>query len=396
MRPAPRGNRGSLTVIVAVALVAMLSFGALVVDLGWARASGTQLQASVDAATIAAAASIADGPDAVRAQAKGVARLHPAGGKTIGLADTDIEIGDWDAETRTFTPSADDSGEVVRITHQLTGVSAFLGPLLGKDDWSLTRSAIAGPRDGGAKCAIMADNSATVTGSVVIDSYDSSEGSYLETAAENGGVCSNGTLDCGGSAMVYGSLAVGPSGTLTSSCTITGDETSLPKDFVIPEVDCSDAAINNNNASVSDYMTGNDFKANSKDEVSLAAGTYYFEDFEVHGQAEVSIDGDVVICVENGAVRLNGGGLINPGADPGAFTVTVADNSSVRLNGNADFYGAIIAPNSTDVRLNGNFDMYGIVIGYDVVATGNLDFHADESIMEDWMDTQGSAPSLLF
>lgn len=383
-----------MAVVVAICLIAMLSFGALVVDVGWARASATHLQTAVDAAALAGAASVDEGPEAVRAQARAIAAMHVAGGKVIELADSDIELGTWDKQSGTFTPTPDDSGDIVRVRHELTGVSAFLGPLLGKDHYDLVRGAVAGPR-GPAKCGILADEFVKVNGNVDVDSYTSSEGSYADTAAENGGVCSNGDAECNGSATIYGDLVFGPASNLINDCEVTGEEEELSKELKLPEPDCSVPPEDSNNALIEHLMSGDDLKVNSKDVITFVEGIYYFQTLEINANALVTVQGDVTICVKNGEVKINGDSIVNTSGDPNAFTIYIEDESKLSLNGNAEYYGSIIAPFSEEVKLNGNMDYYGMLVGKVIYLNGNLDFHADEDLIDLYMDVSDRAPSVL-
>ncbi len=395
MRHESESKRGGVLIIVTLLLVVLLGFVALVADLGWLRYSGVQLQAAVDAAALAGADTLDRGPELVRTQALGLAAMHNVAGDSLELAAGDVEIGTWDVDGQVFVASPDDLGNAVRVTHRVDDVTAFLGPLFGHDRLAVTRAAIAGRSGGGAACGILADNFGKLNGSLVVDSYDSSMGTYDETVGENGTVCSNLDVECNGAAVIHGSLLAGPSGDLTNDCTVTGQEGWLPAPIPMPEVDCSDARASNNNHQVASYMRGYDFKANSKDDLVLPPGTYYFEKFEVNANAKVRINGEVIVCIENGLAKLNGDGFINTSEDPAHFTVMVADDSKVTLNGNAEFYGSFIAPLSEEVKLNGNLDFYGIVIGYDVYLNGNLDFHADESLMDD-LGLTSSTTRLLF
>ncbi len=395
MRDKTRPERGGVLVIVALVLVVLLGFVALVIDLGWLRYAGVQLQAGVDAAALAGADSLHREPELLRVQAIGVAAMHQVAGEDLALAAGDVEIGTWDADSQVFLVSDEDIGNAVRVTHRVDDVTAFLGPLLGHGSLAVTRRAIAGRRGGGATCGILAENYAKLNGSILVDSYDSSAGTYDETTGDNGSVCSNLDLECNGAAEIYGSLLAGPSGELVSDCTVMGEEGRLPAPIPLPEVDCSDARASNNNHLVAPYMKGDDFKANSSDDLELPPGTYYFEKFEVNANAAVRINGEVVVCIENGGAKLNGDAFINTSEDPSLFTIMVADESKLTLNGNAEFYGSFIAPLSEEVKLNGNLDFYGIVIGYDVYLNGNLNFHADESLMDALGFTQ-YATRLLF
>lgn len=390
-----RARRGNISVIVAIALIALLSFGALVVDIGWARTSAFQLQTAMDAAALAGAASLDDGPDAVRAQARGIAAMHLAGGKEIVLADTDIEIGTWDEDTSTFTPSADDSGDIVRVSHQLSGLSAFFGPMVGKDDFDLRRSAVAGPRGSAAKCGILADEYVKVNGNVDVDSYNSSEGTYAETVGEEAGVCSNGDAECNGSATIYGDLVYGPASTLVNDCEVTGEEDELKEELELPQPDCSVPPEDSNNALIEHLMDGDVLKVNSKDVVTFVEGIYYFQTLEINANALVVVEGDVTICIKGGEVKINGDSIVNTSGDPSAFTINIEDESKLSLNGNAEYYGSIIAPFSEEVKLNGNMDYFGVLVGKVVYLNGNLDFHADEDLIDHYDTLVSKAPAML-
>jgi hypothetical protein len=393
-RQSSNAQRGGVPIIVALLLLILLAFGALVVDLGWLRFSGIQLQSAVDASALAGAASLDRGGDAVRSQATGVAGLHSVAGQPLTVPAASVEIGRWDFDTATFVPAADDVGDAVRVTHRVSDVTAFLGLLLGHDRLGVTRAGVAGRRKTHAKCGILAESVAMVNGNGLIDSWDSTQGSYADTRDENGTVCSNIDASCSGSAEVRGDFLAGPEGDLNSSCEVTGEIGRLPAPVQLPEVDCSDARASNDNDLVQRYMRGLQFRANAQDDFVLPGGTYYFEGMRVNAGAQVRINDEVVICNENGDVTLNGDALINASQDPRLFTVMVGDDSKLTLNGNAETYGAYIAPYSEEVKLNGTMDFYGILIGYEVKANGDLLFHADESLMNDW-ETHVSSVKLL-
>jgi hypothetical protein len=60
-----------------------------------------------------------------------------------------VEIGTWDAETETFTPSGGSSGNAVRVTAKRTAVPLFFGVVLGRKTFDAQAQAVAmsNPRD---------------------------------------------------------------------------------------------------------------------------------------------------------------------------------------------------------------------------------------------------------
>lgn len=378
-----KSQKGAVLIIMALCLIVFLMFAAIVVDLGWQRYAGVQLQAAVDAAALAGADSLDIDADTVRAQAVGVAGVHRIAGRHLTLPPANIEIGDWDETNQTFTPSVDDLGEAVRVNHRINDVTTFIGPIFGHDRLAIERSAVAGLHLTGAICGVLADTYAKVNGAILFDSYDSTEGTYEDTVGANGGICSNQDVVCNGAVDVNGSLLAGPSGELDSDCDVSGDEGHLPAEVPLPEVDCSEAAAHNDNDQVAAYVNGLNFRANAQADFEFPPGLYYFENFTINAGADVRINDEVVVCIENGTATINGDAITNLSEDPHLFTVMAADDSKITLNGNAAFYGSFIAPYSDEVKLNGNMDYYGVVVADEVVMNGNLDFHADESLMEE-------------
>ncbi|MCB9796656.1 MAG: hypothetical protein H6741_28490 [Alphaproteobacteria bacterium] len=110
-----RTQRGSIAVILAVSLLVLVGFGALVVDLGYARLVQAQLQAGADAAALSAVTQL-DGSTSGVTDAHGVAPLialnNAAHGEPIELTPNptndpqgDVVTGEWDGDTHTFTAS---------------------------------------------------------------------------------------------------------------------------------------------------------------------------------------------------------------------------------------------------------------------------------------------------
>lgn len=147
-----RGFTTTFVVVAVPALVLMMWFG---VELGIVlRAAGHAKQAA-DAISLAAAARFADGNDAARADALAAAAANraPNGTLTVSIGPGpggggDVEFGDWDEGTRTFTPSAD-GGTAVRVTvrfvesHPNGAPKTILPGMLGVGSFGIERTSVA-------------------------------------------------------------------------------------------------------------------------------------------------------------------------------------------------------------------------------------------------------------
>lgn len=110
-----RRRTGSIAVMMAVLLVVVMGFAALVIDMGYSRLVQAQLQSAADAAALAGASQLdntVSGLSDARAMAVAVAALNDARGETIELdentansADGGVVLGVW--ADGAFTPSTD-------------------------------------------------------------------------------------------------------------------------------------------------------------------------------------------------------------------------------------------------------------------------------------------------
>jgi len=145
-------RRGSIIVLSTVMLIVMIALVAFAVDLGYILLVKTQLQVAVDSAAMAAAASMGQSSGAVVTAAQDFAGRHVAGGTSVAVSSSDVEMGTWDATTRAFVPSAS-NGNAVRVTarrnDQTRGNNLFWARALGMQTFTTQASAIAmgNPRD---------------------------------------------------------------------------------------------------------------------------------------------------------------------------------------------------------------------------------------------------------
>lgn len=148
-----RLRRGNATYSVATAM-ALLGFGALVIDVGRARVVRAELQNAAEAAALGGAAYLdSDGDgltdpqgvdDAVRA-ARALAALNNAAGAPAVLRQEDVFVGRWDADTGTIDrDAAVDEFDAVGVSLRLDDLGTFLaGGALGHRTMSARAASIA-------------------------------------------------------------------------------------------------------------------------------------------------------------------------------------------------------------------------------------------------------------
>jgi hypothetical protein len=119
------------------------------VDIGYIVLVRAQLQNAVDSAAMAAVPAMIDDVDGVYNAANEYAAKHWAGGQYVALETSDVEIGTWDVEAGTFTPSGGNSGNAVRVTGRRLNVPLFFGAVLGRKSFDAEAQAVAmsNPRD---------------------------------------------------------------------------------------------------------------------------------------------------------------------------------------------------------------------------------------------------------
>lgn len=146
--------------VVTVALVGLLAFASLGVDVGLVWAARTQLQNATDAAALAGVANLIEVDPPVlteplaRERALDLASRHRAAhAHSLALGEDDLEIGSWDLSERQFTPlpGEDDPFRVnaVRVTARLDEesgngpVPAFLARVVGRESFDVGAQAVA-------------------------------------------------------------------------------------------------------------------------------------------------------------------------------------------------------------------------------------------------------------
>jgi hypothetical protein len=187
-------------------------------------------------------------------------------------------------------------------------------------------------------------------------------------------------IDYGGEITVVGGADIKKPQLLTPFPPVTGAfAMSYPPPFIMPKLGCrQEAQISEDGMSLSAGAWSGDFPPIGVN--SLEPGVYCVDgDFILNGGAALA-GNNVVIKVEGGGVRFNGGAAISlkaptQGDLAGLLLYLPMDNhNDVTLNGSADseFRGTILAPGA-DIHINGNFSTFGFhsqIIGYRILSDG--------------------------
>lgn len=202
--------------------------------------------------------------------------------------------------------------------------------------------------------------SLTLSGNAVTDSYNSTNGAYNVNGNKfsNGDVSTDGTaaqtIALSGNAIVNGNAAVGPGANVSSAihtsgnAVIAGTQSAESSAWNVPLSTIPAGIANQGALSISGNTTMN-----------LPQGVYWFSSISVSGNAKINATGPVKIYV-TGNISLSGNGVQTASNNPpntliyGTVDPNNANNkcTSVTIDGNASFYGAIYAP-AADVTING-------------------------------------------
>lgn len=152
LRHTRASRRAAIAILSAVLALVLLAVGGLAIDLGHVFLVRTQLQTAADAAATAGASALGKSFEEVCHNAQLYAQRNRAAGQAVTLQQQDVELGIWDAGTRSFTPRAE-GGNAVRVTARREASSDqpafFFGRLWGRFAFSRQASAVAlaTPRD---------------------------------------------------------------------------------------------------------------------------------------------------------------------------------------------------------------------------------------------------------
>jgi hypothetical protein len=240
-----------------------------------------------------------------------------------------------------------------------------------------------------------ADTGITATGSLMIDSYDSSLGSYASQVAgghaqSTGSIGSNGSISLAGSSVsIWGDATPGPTGAVTGSVSgVHGSTAPAAQTTALTAYTYTPPIAASGSLSTTKVFT---------------SGTYRYTQITLSGGNNLTFAGDVTLYCDNkfsimglsfatllpgakltihtgsGDVTLAGGGIVNTSQAPDNLHLWTASATKVTVTGTAAFYGVIHAPHAQFVG-SGNAGLFGAVQARSMNLVGGAKLHYDTAL----------------
>ncbi|MHC4067017.1 MAG: pilus assembly protein TadG-related protein, partial [Planctomycetota bacterium] len=327
-------RRAAVAVATAAMLVVMLGMAALAIDVGYLYKLCGETQNTADAGALAGATVLqADDWASAYDTALDFVAQNQQGNGYLSLDDQVIEIGRWDSINQVFAaldPAEWEQGAfAVRVAAAHNDASLFFALILGTDSSDVMRDAVAvgsGPCGG-----IWGLEGVRVHGDVETDSYISTEEDYdPATARKNGDICSGRDVDGMGSLYVKGDIMAGFGYEVDirgDAATITGMTSATIDGVSAPPVDPGDVVYNNSNETIGltdrgrePFSSGWNMSIGSQDNLTLGAGTYFFDSMRIRAGGTVTTAGPTTIYVA-GNIDAIGGTIVNATAKPANLTI---------------------------------------------------------------------------
>ncbi len=260
-----------------------------------------------------------------------------------------------------------------------------------------------------ALTSIVGLDSVSITGSGIVDSYDSS-GGYPATKGSLANVLSNGTITVGGSGKVFGNVRSTRAGvSLTGSAQVTGNATAgttvskgasavvggtitnnaLAPVMTLPSVPvCSPFSSNSGITGTYTYnaSTG-DLTLSGINVATLANGTYCFHNVSLTNSAQLKVNGPVTIRLTG---TLNTGGatsLPNTTQIPSNLRILSSYSGSNGVNfGNSASLQLLVYAPQTGVSITGSAPLFGTVAGKSITLSNSGMIHYDTQLKSVWPD----------
>jgi len=255
--------------------------------------------------------------------------------------------------------------------------------------------------------ALFGKDRVALDSSVIIDSYNSTLGTYASQvsggkARSNGAVGSNGNITAGSGTKVWGNATPGPGHTVSlHEATVSGSTTAATSQVVFPPL------------SVPSYTAKGALSATSNK--TIPAGNWTYTNISVSENKTLTITGPANVVISNLTMVSNSNISINDAGGP--VTLTIIDNvkldsnsniipvsknpanlrinmlsdnvadpevvvalDTVSISSNSTVYGVIYAPEAR-IRIDSAFTLYGAIMARDLSFDSNCKFHFDENLL---------------
>jgi hypothetical protein len=261
--------------------------------------------------------------------------------------------------------------------------------------------------------AIAANGAVTMSGSAVVDGYNSSLGPYsLSNRTASGGIATNSRLNPAvnvGTADVYGQVETGPGGTVSVGGGSVGDvswcsnpaNTGIQPGYTNDDMNVS---FPTNYAPVGTFTPPPTTQIGGSNITVLASGTYQKSSFTsskktdplvVTGNAILIVDSDFTVSGDGfveimpgasltlyigGKGTISGGGVVNDTGLPSNFSmIGLSTCERIDYTGSASLIGTINAPQAA-LTISGGANAYGAAICASYNSSGGSSFHYDTAL----------------
>lgn len=143
-----RQRRGKIVVMTAFLMTVLLGMVAFSVDVGYMAVTRTEIQICTDAAALAGASGLVDGPAEAISRAKLYVGKNKVGGQTLGASNATITTGSWNEVSKVFTAGGD-TPNAIKINTVLNNAPLFFGRTMNRNNFNTSAQSIATyqPRD---------------------------------------------------------------------------------------------------------------------------------------------------------------------------------------------------------------------------------------------------------
>lgn len=228
---------------------------------------------------------------------------------------------------------------------------------------------------------VVGEKGIELIGGALVDSY-SSAGGYPATAASSAQVGTNAVFEASGGAIVKGDVGAVQNIAL-SAASITGSQTiGVPSETFAAIAPCGPAWSGTTGITGTYTYAAGVLEADggSGGAITLAAGTYCFNDLKLTNGAALTINGGPVKVYLDHELNLSGGAVANNTGIPTnlRFFSSATSGTMVYLSGGASAAMTVYAP-GTKVDVSGAASLFGSVVGNIVIFHGGAGIHCDSS-----------------
>lgn len=264
--------------------------------------------------------------------------------------------------------------------------------------------------------SIIGLDSVSITGSGLVNSYDSSVG-FPASQGNLANVLSNGTITLGNSGKVGGNVRSTRAGiTMSGASLVTGNATAgttvsrsgsaavngtitnnaLAPVMTLPSVSACGPPYSSNSGISGTYsynQSTGDLTLSGVNIATLANGNYCFHNVTLTNSAQLKVNGPVTIKITGTLSASGATSLNNTTGIPANLRIlsSFTGSNGVSFSNGTNVYLLIYAPN-TSVSVSGSAPLFGTVIGKTVTISNSGIIHYDIQLKSIWPDIFSSLP----